>query len=34
MSLVRATWLRGGSGTDFGEKQTAHKLELMVRLYF
>jgi len=31
---LRATWLRGGSGTEFGEKQTARKLELMARYYF
>jgi hypothetical protein len=31
---LRATWLKGGSGTEFGEKQTARKLELMARFYF
>ena len=31
---LRATWLNGGSGTEFGEKQNARKLELMARFYF
>lgn len=31
---LRATWLKGGSGTEFGEKQNARKLELMARFYF
>ncbi|MCX7165651.1 MAG: hypothetical protein NTV11_05180 [Rhodocyclales bacterium] len=31
---LRATWLKGGAGTEFGEKQNAHKLELMARFYF
>ncbi|MDP2823181.1 MAG: hypothetical protein Q8O52_10985 [Sulfuritalea sp.] len=31
---LRATWLKGGSSTEFGEKQTARKLELMARFYF
>jgi hypothetical protein len=31
---VRATWLRGRSGTDFGEKQAARKLDLMARFHF
>ena len=31
---LRATWLKGGSGTEFGEKQTARRLELMARFYF
>jgi hypothetical protein len=31
---LRATWLKGGSGTEFGEKQTAKRLELTARYYF
>ena len=31
---LRATWLKGGAGTEFGEKQNARKLELMARFYF
>jgi len=31
---LRATWLKGGGGTEFGEKQNARKLELMARFYF
>jgi len=31
---LRATWLKGNSTTDFGEKQNARKLELMARFYF
>jgi hypothetical protein len=31
---LRASWLKGGSGTEFGEKQNARKLELMARFYF
>lgn len=31
---LRATWLKGGSGTEFGEKQNERKLELMARFYF
>ena len=31
---LRATWLTGGSGTEFGEKQNARRLELMARFYF
>jgi len=31
---LRATWLKGGSGTEFGEKQNARKIELMARYYF
>ncbi|MDP1612161.1 MAG: hypothetical protein Q8M11_13995 [Sulfuritalea sp.] len=31
---LRATWLKGASGTEFGEKQNARKLELMARFYF
>jgi len=31
---LRAAWLKGGSGTDYGEKQNARKLELMIRYYF
>jgi hypothetical protein len=31
---LRATWLHGKASTEFGEKQTARKLELMARLYF
>lgn len=34
MCLVRATWLWGGGGSEFGEKQTARKLELMARFCF
>ena len=31
---LRAAWLIGGSGTEYGEKQNARKLELMARFYF
>jgi len=31
---LRATWLKGGSGSEFGEKQTARKIEFMARFYF
>lgn len=31
---LRATWLKGGGGSEFGEKQAARKLELMARFYF
>ena len=31
---LRATWLKGGAGSEFGEKQIARKLELMARFYF
>ncbi len=31
---LRASWLKGGTGTEFGEKQNAHKLELTARFYF
>jgi len=31
---LRATWLKGGNGTEFGEKQNLRKLELMARFYF
>ena len=31
---LRATWLRGGEHSEFGEKQNARKLELMARYYF
>jgi hypothetical protein len=31
---LRATWLKGGAGSEFGEKQNARKLELMARYYF
>lgn len=31
---LRATWLKGGPDTEFGEKQNARRLELMARYYF
>lgn len=31
---LRATWLKGSAGSEFGEKQNARKLELMARYYF
>ncbi|MCX7169057.1 MAG: hypothetical protein NTY41_01890 [Proteobacteria bacterium] len=31
---LRATWLNGETGSDFGEKQNVRKLELMMRYYF
>jgi len=31
---LRATWLKGGAGSEFGERQNARKLELMMRYYF
>lgn len=31
---LRAAWLKGGAGSEFGEKQNARKLELMLRYYF
>jgi hypothetical protein len=31
---LRATWLVGGANSEFGEKQIARKLELMLRYYF
>lgn len=31
---LRATWLKGGTGSDFGEKQNVRKWELMMRYYF
>lgn len=31
---LRATWLHGRPGSEFGEKQNSRKLELMVRFYF
>ena len=31
---LRATWLKGGRSTEFGEKQNERKLELMARFYF
>ena len=31
---LRATWLVGKAGSEFGEKQNARKLELMLRYYF
>ncbi|MBI4742507.1 MAG: hypothetical protein HY777_13365 [Betaproteobacteria bacterium] len=31
---LRATWLAGRAGSEFGEKQNARKLELMMRYYF
>jgi len=31
---LRATWLNGGAGTEFGEKQNSRRLELMARFYF
>lgn len=31
---LRAAWLHGGAGTEFGEKQNVRKLELMARYYF
>jgi hypothetical protein len=31
---ARLFFLRGGAGTDFGEKQTSRKLELQARYYF
>jgi hypothetical protein len=31
---LRATWLKGGGGTEFGEKQNARRLELLARFYF
>lgn len=31
---LRATWLHGKPGSDFGEKQNDRKLELMARIYF
>lgn len=31
---LRAAWLNGGAESEFGEKQNARKLELMLRYYF
>lgn len=31
---LRASWLNGGTGTEFGEKQNSRRLELMARFYF
>lgn len=31
---LRAAWLAGKAGSEFGEKQNTNKLELMVRYYF
>jgi hypothetical protein len=31
---LRATWLKGGGGTEFGEKQNVRRLELLARFYF
>ena len=31
---LRATWLVGGAGTEFGEKLNSRRLELMARFYF
>lgn len=31
---LRASWLKGSVGSDFGEKQNLRKLELMARYYF
>ena len=31
---LRAAWLNGGNGTEFGEKQNSRRLELMARFYF
>lgn len=31
---LRATWLHGDAGSEFGEKQNARKLELLARFYF
>lgn len=31
---LRATWLHGGAGSEFGEKQNRRRLELMARFYF
>ena len=31
---LRATWLSGRKGSEFGEKQNARRLELMARYYF
>ncbi|MBI2277606.1 MAG: hypothetical protein HYU74_09665 [Dechloromonas sp.] len=31
---LRAAWLVGGTGSEFGEKQNSRKLELMLRYYF
>lgn len=31
---LRASWLKGGAGSEFGEKQNTRKLELMMRYYF
>lgn len=31
---LRATWLTGKAGSDFGEKQNLRKLELLMRYYF
>lgn len=31
---LRASWLSGKAGSEFGEKQNARKLELMARFYF
>ena len=31
---LRATWLKGRENSEFGEKQSARRLELMARLYF
>ncbi len=31
---ARAILLRGGEGSDFGERPPAHRLEFLVRLYF
>lgn len=31
---LRAAWLNGGAGTEFGEKQNSRRLELMARFYF
>ncbi|MCX7173676.1 MAG: hypothetical protein NT159_07100 [Proteobacteria bacterium] len=31
---MRATWVKGGIGSDFGEKQNSRKFELMMRYYF
>ncbi|MBI4754006.1 MAG: hypothetical protein HY778_00970 [Betaproteobacteria bacterium] len=31
---LRFTWLTGGAGTEFGEKQNSRRVELMARVYF
>ena len=31
---LRATWLHGDAGSEFGEKQNARRVELMARYYF